>query len=343
MPYRRAGTGKWWITVGGIRQTSGTTVFEDAEALEARLKHQLWLETAMGVEPAHSWQESVIKYLKERQHKPSYSTMRQRLLWWHPYLGSVSDISTITRDMVDKALHKHRDVTPQPSSSNTTANKYAIIVAAVLNAACREWAWIKSSPKFRRYPEPDHRRAFLRVDEWHQLEAELPAHLIGPAKFALATGLRKSKVFTLEWSAIDFRARSLRTTGNSIKRGVVIPLNATAMRVLEEIRADPIHHIKRVFCYEGKPLRDYGNAFYKARARAGLPEFTWHGLRHTFASWLGQSGANETVIDSLCGWAEKDTRSIYTHLDTEHLRPFAEVIDRVLEVQQEQEQERIAK
>ena len=32
--------------------------------------------------------------------------------------------------------------------------------------------------------------------------------------------------------------------------------------------------------------------------------FTWHGLRHTFASWLGQSGAPEMVIDQLCGWAE---------------------------------------
>ena len=62
--------------------------------------------------------------------------------------------------------------------------------------------------------------------------------------------------------------------------------------------------------------------------------FTWHGLRHTFASWLGQSGASEIVIDQLCGWAEKDTRSIYTHLNVESLRPYSEVIDRVLETSQ---------
>lgn len=36
------------------------------------------------------------------------------------------------------------------------------------------------------------------------------------------------------------------------------------------------------------------------------------------------------VIDQLCGWAEKDTRGIYTHLDTAHLRPFSEMIDGIL-------------
>ena len=59
--------------------------------------------------------------------------------------------------------------------------------------------------------------------------------------------------------------------------------------------------------------------------------FTWHGLRHTFASWLGQSGAPEMVIDQLCGWAEKDTRGIYTHLDVEPLRKYSEIIDKKLE------------
>ena len=332
MAYRRAGTSKWWITAGGIRQTSGTTDKADAEALEARLNHQLWLETEMGIERPHSWQEAVTKYLKERQHKASYSTMVQRLAWWHPHLGNVTDITRITRDMIDKHLHKHRTITPLPSPGNTTANKYSIVVAAVLNAACREWGWTKSSPKLRRYPEPDHRRAFLRVEDWRRLEEELPEHLLLPARFALATGLRASKVFGLEWRQVDLRFRILTTNGNDIKRGVVIPLNRTAMAVLDEILAAPVHHIKRVFTYRGKPLQDYGKAWFKARDRAGLPDFPWHGLRHTFASWLGQSGASEMVIDQLCGWAEKDTRSIYTHLDTEHLRPFSEAIDLVLEI-----------
>lgn len=347
MPYKREGTRKWWIIVGGIRQSSGTEDREAAAALESKLNHQLWMQETMGLEPAHSWKEAVVKYLHERQHKASYETIKQRLLWWHPFLSDISDISTITRDMVDKLIQAHRPITPEPSPGNTTANKYVIVVGAVLNAACREWAWTKSSPKFRRYPEPDHRREFLRVDEWHKLESELPDHLRLAATFAVATGLRAAKVFGLEWNQIDFQQRSLRTTGNKTKRGNLIPLNETAMGVLAEIQARPIRHLTRVFTYRGKPLEDYGKAWFKAMGRAGLGEykqwtdeegkkhtkwegFCWHGLRHTFASWLGQQGASEMVIDQLCGWAEKDTRSIYTHLNVDALRPYCEIVDNLL-------------
>ena len=282
----------------------------------------------MGIEPAHTWKEAVVKYLKERKHKPSYKTMKQRLVWWNDHLGDVKDIRKINRDLVDKILTKHRTITPLPSSTNTTANKYAIVVGAVLSAACREWGWTQSSPKLRRYPEPEHRRVWLSVEEWKTLEAELPPHLLLTGTFALATGLRASKVFGLEWAQLDRKAWTLKTTGNAIKRGNLIPLNKTAIGVIKAIQDDPLCHVTRVFTYKGKPLEDYGDAWYKARTRAGLPAFPWHGFRHTFASWLGQAGAPETVIDQLCGWAEKDTRGIYTHLNVAVLRPWAEEIDR---------------
>ena len=70
MPYKRTGTSKWWITVNGVRQSSGTDDFEAAKALEAKLNHQHWLQENMDVEPAHSWMEAVVKYLQERQRKP---------------------------------------------------------------------------------------------------------------------------------------------------------------------------------------------------------------------------------------------------------------------------------
>lgn len=352
MPYRRPNTSLWWITVKGVRQSSGTPCLEDAKALEARLNHQEWLNEKMDIKPPRSWKEAVLKYLTERAHKASYETMRQRLAWWGEHLGGVHDITKISRDLIDTTLRANRPTTRLPSSANTTANKYAIVVGAVLNAACREWAWIESSPKVRRYPEPEHKRAYLRVGEWLALATELPEHLLAPATFALATGLRDAKVFGLEWKQIDPQLRTLTTVGNKQKRGVVIPLNDTAMAVLKQIRAGFTEHqkktCKRVFLWRGKPLIDYGDAWYRALERSGLGErrnwigedakphtewtgFTWHGLRHTFASWLGQNGASEMVIDQLCGWAEKDMRSTYTHLDTEHLRPHAATIDKVLE------------
>lgn len=301
----------------------------------------------MGVRPPRSWLQAVTKFLHERKHKPSYDTIVQRLRWWDQHLRDVPDLRNITRDMIDQILTKHRGITAMPSPANTTANKYAGGVGAVLTAACREWGWIESTPKLRKYPEPEHRRAWLSVEEWRALEKDLPAHLLPPARFALATGLRAGKVFGLTWDQIDFKNRSLTTQGNEIKRGNTIPLNRTAMGVLDAIRTSGTIHLQRVFLYDGEPLNDYGVAWHKAMERAGLGRlvitkvggkvsrkwegaFTWHGLRHTFASWLGQAGVPETALDQLCGWAEKDTRSIYTHLHVENLRPYSEIIDKVL-------------
>ena len=347
MPYRREGSKYWWIIIDGVRQSSRTEIYEDAKALEGRLTHQNWQQEYMGAKPPKSWKEAVVKFLHERKHKPSYDTIVQRLRWWDPHLCNVLDLRNTTRDMIDTILTTHRGITAMPSPNNTTANKYAGSVGAVLTAACREWGWIESTPKLRKYPEPDHRRDWLTTEQWRKLEAELPEHLIYPARFALATGLRAGKVFGLTWDQIDFKNRSMTTQGNAIKRGNTIPLNRTAMSVLDEIRTKGTVHLSRVFLFDGEPLNDYGAAWHKAMHRAGLGEltvvkrggkqyrkwsgdFTWHGLRHTFASWLGQAGVPETALDQLCGWAEKDTRSIYTHLNVENLRPHSEIIDKIL-------------
>jgi integrase len=348
MPYNRSGSKNWWIVVKGVRQSSGTKNYEDAEALENRLNLDLWKQQHMGVKPPKSWKEAVVKYLKERSHKASYDTIVQRLGWWSPFLKDVYDLRNITRDMIDEVLTVNRGVTALPSSANTTANKYAGTVGAVLTAACREWGWIDSTPKLRKYPEPDHRRSWLNIEQWRTLEKELPPHLLLPARFALATGLRAEKVFKLEWQQINLKNRSMSFSGNRIKRGNTIPLNRTAMSVLEEVKRQETVHLQRVFLYRGEPLQDYGDAWYKAMERADFGKlhvsvdaegkkhkcwegwFNWHGFRHTFASWLGQHGCPETALDQLCGWAEKDTRSTYTHLNVETLRPYAETIDIVL-------------
>ena len=59
-------------------------------------------------------------------------------------------------------------------------------------------------------------------------------------------------------------------------------------------------------------------------------EFTWHGLRHTFATWLRSGGAPDWAIDALGGWSRSATRERYSHVHVENLRPFAQMIDTVL-------------
>ena len=42
----------------------------------------------------------------------------------------------------------------------------------------------------------------------------------------------------------------------------------------------------------GEPVQDVKNAFHTALETAEIKDFTWHDLRHTFASWLIMKGAS---------------------------------------------------
>ena len=67
-------------------------------------------------------------------------------------------------------------------------------------------------------------------------------------------------------------------------------------------------------------LRTY---FERARDSAGLPHVRFHDLRHTYASWLVQSGIGLTAVRDLLGHANLAVTSRYAHLATGHLREAA--------------------
>lgn len=53
--------------------------------------------------------------------------------------------------------------------------------------------------------------------------------------------------------------------------------------------------------------------FKEACARAGVPEFTWHGLRHTWATWHIQNGTPLEVLQKLGGWSDLRMVMNYAH------------------------------
>jgi integrase len=106
---------------------------------------------------------------------------------------------------------------------------------------------------------------------------------------------------------------------------IAVPLNATAQEVL---RRQLGKHPERVFTFRGKPL-GWANtkAWRNALKRAGIENFRWYDLRHTWASWHRQSGTPTHELQRLGGWKSSVMVERYAHLAPDHLATAANRLD----------------
>ena len=79
-------------------------------------------------------------------------------------------------------------------------------------------------------------------------------------------------------------------------------------------------------------MKEVGEAFKRALKRAGITDFTFHDLRHTWASWHVMSGTSLQELMELGGWKSYEMVLRYAHLAPEHLKKAASRIERKMEI-----------
>jgi len=155
---------------------------------------------------------------------------------------------------------------------------------------------------------------------------ELPPHLRTMAAFTLSTGLRRANVTGLLWEQVDLERRLAWVHPDQAKgrKAIGVPLNDTAMAL---VRAQVGKHPERVFTYDGKPVFQVSSmAWYKALRRAGIENFRWHDLRHTWASWHVQQGTPLFALQEMAGWETEKMVRRYAHLAAGHLAVYADAL-----------------
>ena len=68
----------------------------------------------------------------------------------------------------------------------------------------------------------------------------------------------------------------------------------------------------------GTPYRSFRTAFKQAVRKAGVEDFTFHDLRHTFASRLVMAGVDLPTVQALMGHKDISMTLRYTHLSSDH-------------------------
>jgi integrase len=314
----------WWVDFVSpegerIRRSTGTEDKTLAQEYHDRLKVELWRIARLGERPRHTWNEAVVRWLRDQVHKATIETDKIHLRWLDRFLKD-KYLDAINRDLLDKIV----DAKLAEGVSNATVNRVLEVLRAILRKCVNEWEWLDRAPFVKMLKEPTRRIRFLTQNEAQRLLAALPEHLADMAAFSLATGLRRANVTGLEWSQIDLTRRLawIHPDQAKARKAIAVPLNAEAVVL---IRKQMGKHPTHVFSFNGRPIVQVSTkAWYKGLEKAGIEDFRWHDLRHTWASWHVQNGTPLFALQELGGWESPEMVRRYAHLSADHLAPYAD-------------------
>jgi integrase/recombinase XerC len=148
-------------------------------------------------------------------------------------------------------------------------------------------------------------------------------------EFFYSTGVRVSELVGLNWSDVEVQLGIVRVVGKGSKERIV-PIGAVALRALEDYRSEvrrkwklPCKGANAVFVNNrGKRIttRSVARIVEKHLREVGIPiKMGPHGLRHTFATHLLNSGADLRAIQEMLGHTSLSTTQRYTHLNLDQL------------------------
>ncbi len=333
-----------WVCVGWLSEG-----FSEQKA--ANLRRETLVKIANGEKSA-----------KDSQEKRTLNSLAESYFTWMDNEGKhlkpeMSRYDTHVRHTIGETPVKL--ITPEKTaalksallkgSSPATAKKVLSICRAIINHAARNQLWDGINPfgKDRlQMPSPQNKgERFLSPDEARSLLAELekrsPA-LRDMAWLSLKTGLRSTEIFRLTGADVDILGGVLWVTEKGMRR-VAVKVEKAVLETVSKYGRAPEEYI-----FQGKggaKLKEISDTFDRACVACGLTpkdkekkkqqdsrKRVWfHVLRHTFASWLAQSG--QVTLQELRDLLRHKTIAMterYAHLIPENSQAKTAIIGEIL-------------
>lgn len=326
-----------WIRYAGldgkmVYESSGSDKFREAEALLIQRRQTV----KEGKQPEikkianHTFKELAEKYLQWVSGRQKSARVKGYIIGQLIQTFGILPLRRFSTVVVEQL---QTDIINR-GLKNSSANKVLNVLKHMFTKAV-EWDMVESETlkrvrKVKLLRDDSKRLRYLSKEECQALINSCDPHLKPVVVTALNTGMRKSEILSLKWDNVDLRHGFilLDTTKNGERRE--IPINDTLRQTLQAVT-------RRLDCpyvfYDhvtGNRYLDVKRSFKTALRKAGIRDFHFHDLRHTFASHLIMLGVDITTVKELLGHKSLTMTLRYSHLAPSHKVKAVDILDNTL-------------
>lgn len=315
MPYQMP-NGKWRAKrmIHGKVKTRVCTTKQEAKKWEAEQEEDKWISESLTT-PSVSLLEFCNAYLCIASERFSSKTISEKKLAFKSLFKSLPPDMAVEKLTTANALEILRNIAL--TSSGYAANKARKNLAAAWEWGRKYYALPTINPfrEVEKFPA-DQKPRYVppEADFWKVYQAASSVDRVF-LLFMLHTGARRSEVFRLQWSDVDFTGRKIRLGTRKTAHGGMeyawVPMTSELREVLGTHKI--VSTSKYVFTSQktGLPYTARQHMMEQLCNKAKVPVFGFHAIRHLSATILANEGMPIPVVQSLLRHHNPNTTSRY--------------------------------
>jgi integrase len=231
-----------------------------------------------------------------------------------------------------KAMKKNRGKIERDVSFASINREIALLKHLYSKAI--EWRIVDKNPvKCIKMLSEKRRERYLKNDEINALleacETNKNKCLKVIIMTAIGTGGRLNEILNIKVKDVDFRNSKINLEHTKTGENGKLTMSEHLKEVLiDHLKNNNNFNNEYLFCKSnGEPFKDIKTAFKNALKQAGIKDFRFHDLRHTFASHLAMNGVEGRTLQEMGRWKTPGMVMRYAHLSTEHMKKAANSLD----------------
>lgn len=337
MTVRKRGS-VWWMdfTITGLKgqhhrvqRSTKTSDHALAQQMESAERARMWRSIVLGDSPSKTWADAVKLYRTEKAHLRSMSaTLAVNIDWLCRHIADSTPLDQINSMIPDIRRARIEQRTRTGGAPKlATINMPMAVLSSILKLAVKR-GYLREAPHIE-LPNPNNSRVrWLTHAEAGKLISQVRANrcegFANLVEFSFETGVRQDNAVHLrpEWVNLSDWTITIPASEFKGRRSFTFPLSKRAQEL-----------VARGIAKGGRYLfvSERGTAFSRPNedlkedcAEAGISDFHWHDIRHTWATWHVRSGTPLEVLQKLGGWKDYATVLRYAVFAEDHIAAYAD-------------------